>query len=91
LIAMKESSVSGIDEKVIYQVVKTAGGRAWRSNAKERSAGLPRIVPDKYLRPADPNMDWPTYREILTQQGVTDPPFASNPAYCSYGNSTDVP
>jgi hypothetical protein len=91
VIAMKESSVRPFDEFVVYQGVDHGGSLAWSANATERNAGLPRIVPESYLRPADPNMNWPTYREMLVSQGVKDPPFEPNPAYCVYGNTTTVP
>jgi hypothetical protein len=91
VIAMKESSVSNFDEFLVYQGVDKGGEAAWNKNAAERAAGLPRIVPESYLRPADPNVKWPAYREMLVSQGVTDPPFEQNPAYCAYGNTTTVP
>ena len=91
VIAMKESSVSSFDELVVYEGVDKGGGAAWTANAMERAAGLPRIVPEPYLRPADPNVNWPTYREMLVSQGVKDPPFEQNPAYCAYGDTTKVP
>ena len=91
VIAMKESKVGGFDESVVYRGVKFGGQGAWDDNAKERNAGLPRIIPEKYLRPADPNMNWPTYRAFLVKEGVKDPPFEQQPGYCAYGNTTDVP
>jgi hypothetical protein len=91
VIAMKESKVGKFDEFAIYRGVSLGGAGSWNDNAKERSAGLPRIVPAQYLKPADPNVNWPTYRAMLAKQGVKDPPFPSNPSYCSYGNSTTVP
>ena len=91
VIAMKESSVSSFDEFVVYEGVDKGGAVAWTANGMERDAGLPRIVPAPYLRPADPNVNWPTYREMLVSQGVKDPPFEQNPAYCAYGNTTTVP
>ena len=91
VIAMKESKVGKFDEVAVYRGVQLGGTGSWNDNAKERAAGLPRVVPAKYLRPADPNMNWPTYRAMLVRQGVSDPPFPRNPSYCSYGNSTSVP
>jgi hypothetical protein len=91
VIAMKESSVSGFDEFLVYQGVDKGGTRPWNANANERKAGLPRIVPEEYLRPADPNTSWPAYREMLVNQGVKDPPFEQNPTFCAYGNTTVVP
>jgi hypothetical protein len=88
---MKESSVSGFDEFLVYRGVDTGGAGPWNANAVERRAGLPRIVPENYLRPADPSTNWPTYREMLVKQGVKDPPFEQDPTYCAYGNTTVVP
>lgn len=91
VIAMKESKVGRFDEFAVYRGVDLGGGGAWNHNSIERKAGIPRVVPEKYLRPADPNMDWPTYRVMLVRQGVKDPPFQQNPSYCTYGNATEVP
>lgn len=91
VIAMKESNVSGFDEFLVYQGVDKGGTGPWNANAMERKAGLPRIVPEDYLRPVDPNTNWPAYREMLVKLGVTDPPFEQNPTYCAYGNTTTVP
>ena len=91
VIAMKESRVSAFDEILVYEGVDKGGMGPWNANAAERNEGLPRIVPEAYLRPADPNTRWPEYRRLLVQQGVKDPPFELNPAYCAYGNTTAVP
>lgn len=91
VIAMKESRVGSFDEVVVYQGVDKGGQSSWDSNAAEKKAGLPRVISGKLRRPPDPNMNWPTYREILVKQGVKDPPFESGPSYCAYGNSTVVP
>lgn len=91
LIAMKESKVGSFDEFLVYKGVKKGGGGPWSKNERERKAGLPRIVPEEYERPVDPNVNWSRYRKMLTKQGVKDPPFAKHPSYCVYGNSTKVP
>ncbi|MHB8091760.1 MAG: DUF1353 domain-containing protein [Syntrophales bacterium] len=91
VVAMKESTVSSFDEFLVYQGVNIGGMGPWNANATERKAGLPRVVPEKYLRPADPNINWPKYREMLFKQGVKDPPFEQNPSYCVYGDTTEVP
>ncbi|TCJ15227.1 DUF1353 domain-containing protein [Parasulfuritortus cantonensis] len=91
LIAMKESKVGSFDELAIFAGVSAGGESAWANNAKERSAHLPRIVPEKFLRPGDPNMNWKDYRKMLVAKGVRDPQFEANPSYCKFGNSTDVP
>ena len=91
VIAMKESNVGDFDELAIYWGVYLGGEGPWNQNAAEQKAGLPKVVPEKYLRPADPNIDWPTYRKMLFMRGVKDPPFEKNPSYCVYGNTTEVP
>jgi hypothetical protein len=91
VIAMKESDVGRFDEAIVYQGVKNGGASAWRENAREREAGLPRVVPPELREPEDPNMDWPTYRALLIEQGVEDPPFPRDQAFCAYGDSTEVP
>jgi len=91
VLAMKESKVGSFDEFLVYQGVNLGGQGSWDNNAKERKAGLPRVIPEKYLRPADPNMTWPTYRALLVKEGVKDPPFEQGSKFCAYGNSTKVP
>lgn len=91
LIAMKESNVSGFDELAVYQGVNLGGQGPWNGNTKERESGLPRIVPEEYQRPADPNMSWADYRMMLVGKQVRDPVFPANPTYCRYGDSTKVP
>ncbi|SCW99242.1 Protein of unknown function [Pseudomonas sp. NFACC52] len=91
VLAMKESKVGQFDEFLVYQGVNLGGGGPWNDNAKERKANLPRVVPERYLKPSDPNVTWPTYRAMLVGQGVKDPSFKQNPSYCRYGDSTKVP
>jgi hypothetical protein len=91
VIAMKESRVSAFDEFLVYQGVDKGGSGPWNANAVERDAGLPRIVPETRLRPADPNITWPAYREMLVKEGVRDPLFEQSPLYCTYGDTTTVP
>jgi hypothetical protein len=90
VIAMKESNVGWFDENSIYTGVDLGGGSAWRSNMDERTAGLPKIVPENYLHP-DPNVTWDNYRQRLVAAGVKDPNFPTGASYCAYGNSTVVP
>lgn len=91
VVAVKESNVATFDEFLVYQGVDIGGGGPWNTNANERKVGLPRIVPEEYLRPADPNVNWPSYRDMLMKLGIKDPPFERKPSYCVYGNSTKVP
>lgn len=91
VIAMKESSVAGLDSFKIFQGVSKGGKYAWEQNKRERAAGKPKVIPEKYLRPADPNINWNEYRDFLTENSVKDPEFPKNPSYCKYGDSTEVP
>ncbi|PKN19154.1 MAG: hypothetical protein CVU71_08895 [Deltaproteobacteria bacterium HGW-Deltaproteobacteria-6] len=90
LMAMKESSVSKRKCYTVYQGVRKGGEPAWNSNKKEREAGLPKIIPPHRLDFPD-NVDWKEYRRILFNDGVRDPLLDETPAYCAFGNSTDVP
>ena len=91
VIAMRESNVGWFDEVAIFVGVDGPGWIAWNQNADQKKAKLPRVVPEKYLRRDDPNMNWPNYRKFLVAKGVVDPPFEKNPSYCALGNSTAVP
>jgi len=91
VIAMKESKVGSFDEFAVYQGVSGFGATAWTSNAKEKTSGLPRIIPEQYIRPPDPNMNWNDYRQVLFKEGVRDPGFDQEPEYCKFGETTTVP
>ena len=90
LIAMKESEVGSWTETEIYEGVHLAGKPSWKSNSEERSRQLPKIIP-----PQDQNfpgnVTWVNYRKTLTAKGVKDPAFPISPAYCKYGDSSNVP
>ena len=91
VIAMKESQVPNFDELAIYEGVHVGGEKAWNNNVKDASRGLPRILPEAYRQPPDPNMTWPQYAERLMQAGVKSLDYADDGAYCRYGDSMDVP
>jgi len=91
MIAMKESNVGTFQEDVIYAAVHAAGSSAWANNAKEKKAGLIRILPPAKRNPGDPNMIWSVYRSQLFKDGVTEAPDPPNSLYCHNGDSTDVP
>jgi hypothetical protein len=90
VIAMKESEVDAGLRNAIYNGVRLGGDAAWKSNAGERAARMPRVIPDAALA-FGPNVLWPEYRQTLQQSGVADPDFPSAPDYCAAGDSTDVP
>ena len=90
LIAMKESGVSKSQQNEIYLGVRAGGETAWESNKKDRAAGLIKIIPaDRLNFPYEIN--WPDYRKQLLDLGVKEPSSTETSAYCSFGNSTDVP
>jgi hypothetical protein len=90
LIAMKESGVSRTQQSEIYLGVRAGGETAWESNRRARAAGLIKIIPgDRLDFPYEIN--WPDYRKQLLDLGVTEPSMTETSAYCSFGNSTDVP
>jgi hypothetical protein len=90
LIAMKESGVSRSQQSEIYVGVRAGGETAWESNRKDRAAGLIKIIPDDRLNfPYEIN--WPDYRKQLFDLGVKEPQTTDPSAYCSFGNSADVP
>jgi hypothetical protein len=91
LIAMKESNVGWFEENLIHAAVHAAGKSAWNNNAKERKAGLIRILPEAYRKPADANEIWSVYRSSLFKQGVVEAPDPPNSSYCHDGDSTNVP
>ncbi len=90
MIAMKESDVDVTTRAAIYEGVRLGGDGAWQANASEKTSGLPRVVPDADLE-FGPTVLWRDYRQTLAQRGVTNPPFSSQPAYCAFGDGTDVP
>jgi hypothetical protein len=90
LIAMKESGVSNSQQREIYLGVRAGGESAWESNRKDHAAGLIKIIPgDRLNFPYEIN--WPEYRKQLLDLGVKEPSSTETSAYCSFGDSTDVP
>jgi hypothetical protein len=88
---MKESNVGGFEKFAVYKGVRLGGQTPWDENSDERKSRLPRVIPEKYLTPSDPNISWLKYRNFLVKKGITDPEFEKNPSYCNYGNSTNIP
>lgn len=90
VIAMKESQVDKIDEKLIYAGVSVGGAKSWKDNQEMRERKVLRVVPLEY-RTFEANRRWLEYREILMTKGVYDPSFEQTPNYCTLGDSFDVP
>lgn len=89
MIAMKESEVPETTRNKVYWGVRAGGESPWSQNTKERLAKKPRVVPvgEKSF---PPNWSWEMYRDYLIAKSVKDPVFA-NGAFCTLGNSSDVP
>lgn len=90
MIAMKESSVDTGQRIAIYEGVRLGGGQPWLNNADERQRGLVRIVPESALD-FGPEVVWRDYRSTLAPSVVIELAVAEPPAYCLFGNSTEVP
>lgn len=90
VIAMKESGVRAPSRQLVFDGVRLGGEEAWSSNARERSSGLPRVVPADRMK-FGALVLWPDYRAELASAGVVDPAFSPNPPYCQFGDTQDVP
>ena len=86
MLAMIENKVADIHRFPIHGAVRAAGGFAWDDNAKERAAGLIRILPNDRMTINAATL-WPDYRTKLTQDGVTNGPDTEVPsAFCTRGS-----
>ena len=90
MIAMKESNVGAATRQLVYDGVRIGGDAAWAGNARERAAGLPRVVPADRMNIGALTL-WPDYRATLAQAGVVDPVFPPDPPYCRFGDTQAVP
>ncbi len=90
LIAMKELGVGWVDRSMIYRGVRAGGASPWASNARERAAQQPKIVPVNRFDMAH-SMTWKDARKALVAAGMRDPKFPASEPYCAYGDSTRVP
>lgn len=71
LLAMVEHKVPEAQRVAIYQAVHYAGIFSWEANARDRKAGLLRILPPDRQK-LDTKTLWPAYRQQLLQEGVTE-------------------
>ncbi len=90
MIAMKELRVKKSRRKLIYRGVHHGGKGAWASNGRLYAEGWPKIVPTARFSLAD-NMTWSEARFALRGEGVRDPLFPKEPAFCALGNTRDIP
>jgi len=83
LLGMIENDVREIHRSAIHNAVTIAGGFAWSDNAREREAGLVRILPADRMR-VPVNTSWPNYRAALKADGVTEGPDTPvAPGFCA--------
>lgn len=81
--AMIESQVEPVKREIIYEAVRRGGQNAWTTNATEKAAGQPRVVPAE-LRTIPALTTWAEYRQLLiTRNFHPDPTPATPPPYCS--------
>ena len=86
LLAMIENEVSFTERTAMYQAVRAAGELAWTANARERAAGLIRILPENRIR-VPSLMTWPDYRQELLKTRVADGPSTNiSAAFCGRGS-----
>lgn len=91
LIAMKQSNVSPIDQRVVYLGVRAGGSFPWDANREEKVSGLPRIVPKPYWSRIPSDASWADYRKTLAAARVADPAFTTPAPYCRLGDTVDAP
>jgi hypothetical protein len=81
-VAMSESNVAATTRDVIWRAVQNFGGTAWTTNAQEKAAGRPRVIPSVDLS-IPPLVTWADYRAQLIAKGVKpEPATAAAPDYC---------
>jgi len=83
MLGMIENQVRDVHRVAIHDAVRIAGGFAWSDNARERAAGLVRILPaDRQQVPV--NTSWPDWRARLKAEGVADGPDTPvAPGFCA--------
>ncbi len=83
LLGMIENQVLEVHRAAIHDAVRIAGGFAWSDNAREREAGLVRILPPDRMR-VPVNTSWPDYRATLKAEGATEGPDTPvAPGFCA--------
>jgi hypothetical protein len=88
LLAMIENKVGAIHRGAIHTAVAAAGSFAWDDNARERAAGMVRILPPARQRITAATL-WPLYRQEVMAAGVTEPTHAPIAAsFCARGDMT---
>jgi hypothetical protein len=88
-LAMIEHAVPEPQRIAIYEAVDWVGRFAWDENARNRKAGLIRILPADRQK-VDANTLWPSYQQRLLREGVSEGPDTLIPAaFCRRADMPD--
>jgi hypothetical protein len=88
-LAMIEHAVPERQRMAIYEAVHWAGMFAWDENARNRQAGLIRILPPARQK-IDANTFWPSYQQQLLRERVSEGPDTQIPAaFCRRADMSD--
>ncbi len=90
LLAMRNSNVSSVDQRVVYLGVRAGGAVPWAGNAGEKTSGLPRTVPKGYWSDIPADATWTDFRKTLLSSGVADPAWPKDAAYCKLGDKVEI-
>lgn len=86
LLAMIENKVPLTDRTAMYTAVHAVGALAWASNARDRAAGLIRVLPESHIRVPE-LLTWPDYqRRLAAARVVEGPDSAIAPGFCARGS-----
>ena len=65
---MEANLVPWKERFVIYQSLRKKGHLAWDKNRKDRMAGRPRYIPEKWIGKIPPAIDWSDFEKYLTSR-----------------------
>jgi hypothetical protein len=90
-LAMREAKVPYAERLSMLSALLIGGGPAYESNAAERRAGKPRVIPIEYRR-IPRGSTWDLYREWLASIGIRPSPATPiPPAFCAWGSASADP
>lgn len=90
-VAMAESLVDAAKRDLLWKAVRKGGDAAWKTNADDRAAGRPRVVPGALFEIPE-LLTWPEYRAQLMDKGVRpEPSVGPAPAYCAAAKTVRLP
>lgn len=74
---MRDAGVDQATQSRFYLVLNRKGDAAWKQNSAEKSRGLIRVIPEKFLDPfggsISPSSTWSEIRESLRSRGEVEP------------------